>query len=50
MQYSDPMLAGGSLAVVDPTDGSLVDLVTPFASDGSLSVQQVSPRTLSPEP
>ena len=41
VQYSDPLLAGGSLAVVDPSDGSLTDLHTPFTSFGSLSVQEV---------
>ena len=42
VQYSDPARAGGSLAVVDPTSGTLTDLHTPFTSFGSLSVAQVN--------
>lgn len=41
VQYSDPLRAGGSLAVVDPASGTLTDLHTPFTSFGSLSVAQV---------
>ena len=41
VQYSDPLRAGGSLAVVDPASGSLTDLHTPFTSFGSLSVALV---------
>lgn len=43
MQYSDPLRAGGSLAVVDPASGTLTDIHTPFTSFGSLSVAQVCP-------
>ena len=42
VEYSDPLMAGGSLAVVDPSSGSLTDLHTPFTSFGSLSVAQAS--------
>ncbi len=42
VEYSDPARAGGSLAVVDPTLGTLTDLHTPFTSFGSLSVAQVN--------
>lgn len=41
VEYSDPARAGGSLAVVDPKEGTLTDLHTPFTSFGSLSVAQV---------
>ncbi|KAL3136838.1 hypothetical protein ABBQ38_005546 [Trebouxia sp. C0009 RCD-2024] len=44
--YSDPLRAGGSLAVVDPASGSLTDLNTPFTSFGSLSVAQVGGKLL----
>ncbi|KAL3158064.1 hypothetical protein ABBQ32_011673 [Trebouxia sp. C0010 RCD-2024] len=44
--YSDPLRAGGSLAVVDPASGSLTDLRTPFTSFGSLSVAQVGGKLL----
>lgn len=46
VQYSDPAMAGGSLAVVDPALGTLTDLRTPFTSFGSLSVAQVNGKLL----
>lgn len=39
--HSAPETAGSSLAVIDPADGSVKELKTPYTSYGNVYVQQV---------
>lgn len=44
--YSAPETAGSTLAVINPADGSVKELKTPYTSYGNICVQQVNGRLL----